>query len=76
MEAFRSKWFISSSERFTGTNQIASPKKTPQARQLENEASKNATSCERASSLVVKDFQVAPPSPGFDSPRKRIFRLG
>jgi hypothetical protein len=31
---------------------------------------------ERASSLVVKDFRVAPPSPGFDSPRERIFRLG
>jgi hypothetical protein len=27
------------------------------------------------SSLVVKDFRVAPPSPGFDSPRERIFRL-
>jgi hypothetical protein len=33
-------------------------------------------SCERVSSLVVKDFRVAPPSPGFDSPRERIFRLG
>jgi hypothetical protein len=31
---------------------------------------------ERASSLVVEDFRVAPPSPGFDSPRERIFRLG
>jgi hypothetical protein len=27
-------------------------------------------------SLVVKNFRVAPPSPGFDSPRERIFRLG
>ncbi|PWZ19426.1 hypothetical protein Zm00014a_038597 [Zea mays] len=32
--------------------------------------------CERASSLAVKDFRVAPPSPGFDSYRERIFRLG
>jgi hypothetical protein len=31
---------------------------------------------ERASSLVVKDFRVAPPSPRFDFPRERISRLG
>ncbi|AQK87765.1 F-box protein [Zea mays] len=31
---------------------------------------------ERASSLAVKDFRVAPPSPEFDSYRERIFRLG
>jgi hypothetical protein len=31
---------------------------------------------ERASSLVVEDFRVAPPSPRFDSPRERIFKLG
>jgi hypothetical protein len=27
-------------------------------------------------SLAVKDFRVAPPSPGFDSYQERIFRLG
>jgi hypothetical protein len=31
--------------------------------------------CERASSLAVKDFRVAPPSPGLDSYREQIFRL-
>jgi hypothetical protein len=31
---------------------------------------------ERASSLVVNDFRIAPPSLGFDPSRRRIFRLG
>jgi hypothetical protein len=31
---------------------------------------------ERASSLVVKGFRVAPSSPRFNPPRGRIFRLG
>lgn len=31
---------------------------------------------ERASSLVVKGFRVAPPSPGFVPPWGQVFRLG
>jgi hypothetical protein len=30
---------------------------------------------ERASSLVVKGFRVALPTPGFDPPRERIVRF-
>jgi hypothetical protein len=36
--------------------------------------SRFGAACERASSLVVKDFRVAPPSPGLDFSRERIFR--